>query len=80
MKSYRSPTARLMAAFSQCGKQVRAISATEAQRRNVLAIARRIATLERKQRRLKANLLACRLALRFARKEFKLVTQEKEIQ
>lgn len=71
MKSYTSRHSRLMA---QCTGVVHTLSAEDTRRRNLLALARRVAHLERKARTLKRDLLTCRAELRFKRRELKLVT------
>ena len=73
MKTYTSRHSRLTAAFTGCAKE---ISPSRARQKNLMIVPRRIASLERRQRRLKADALACKLALRFARKELTLLTQE----
>lgn len=57
----------------------RELSATEAKRRSVMAVARRVARLEQRRRLLRRQLSETRRELKFARVEFKALTQEPEI-
>ena len=60
---------------AQITGKVKEVSATEAKRRTIMASARLVSRLERKQANLKALLREVSQDLRFARKEFKLLTQ-----
>lgn len=66
----------LQAALTGKGRE---LSATEAKRRSVMAVARRVARLEQRRRLLRRQLSETRRELKFARVEFKALTQEPEI-
>lgn len=68
---------RLTAALTGRGR--REMSATEARRLNIMITARKVAKLEREQRKLRARLKVLAIELRYARREFKLYTQEPEM-
>jgi hypothetical protein len=77
LKTFSSRHGRLMA---QCTRMACEVSPQEARRRDIMIRARRISTLERKARRLRGDLAACRLALKLARREFAIISTPPDIE
>lgn len=75
-KTFNARRPHLLGAVTQQGNE---ISATEAKRRSIMAAARRVASLERKAKTLTRQLRETKADLRFARKEFAALTQEREM-
>lgn len=76
MKTFKSRSGRLTATFTGKGKEIPPLSPSEARRRNLLAVTRRIVTLEKRRKNLQAQVKMISGELRFARKELKLLTHE----